>query len=596
MCGIFGLYSEKNKLEKSCINKISNFVLKSLNHRGPDENGSIFLDNKLLFCHTRLSIIDLANGKQPMKSKNGNTIIFNGEIVNFRELRNQLINDGENFSTNSDTEVILKLYEKHDHNLLKFIKGMFAFAIWNPKKKELFIARDHTGIKPLYYMQNKDEFYFSSEFKALNRLSNFRGYSFLPNEKLFDEYLIFGNLSFENTLYKNVSMLPPGHFLKYKKGRIFKKKYWEHFQESKNGKLTNFLSEKDILSNLENLLEKTFLEWSSSDVPMSILLSSGLDSNLINSIFKKKNIDLRKYCVIFPDNKELVNEKELLKKKLNLEVNQDQTIEIFEKDIPNNLEKLINHMQYPLQNFNSITMMKICEHIKKHSGTKVLFTGDGADELFAGYQRHLDVSEKYSRDKNPHDLILGKNFLTIERMKLFTRKKLSLQIDERLGIYRNLKSKDIGNKVLEFDQKSFLPGYLDRADKIGMMFNQEIRVPFCDDRIVNFANEIPWNMKISDGTFKKILKKVANNFLPEDLIWSKTKYKFNLPIYSSFSDGKLKSMYKDLINKNSKISKFYDYKGLLKLLSMHQKEFETSNDHSNTLSRILSLEIWLRNC
>ena len=139
MCGIFGLYSEKNKLEKSCINKISNFVLKSLNHRGPDENGSIFLDNKLLFCHTRLSIIDLANGKQPMKSKNGNTIIFNGEIVNFRELRNQLINDGENFSTNSDTEVILKLYEKHDHNLLKFIKGMFAFAIWNPKKKNFLL-------------------------------------------------------------------------------------------------------------------------------------------------------------------------------------------------------------------------------------------------------------------------------------------------------------------------------------------------------------------------------------------------------------------------------------------------------------------------
>ena len=128
-----------------------------------------------------------------------------------------------------------------------------------------------------------------------------------------------------------------------------------------------------------------------------------------------------------------------------------------------------------------------------------------------------------------------------------------------------------------------------------MMFNQEIRVPFCDDRIVNFANKIPWNMKINDGTFKKILKKVAECFLPKDLVWKKTKYKFNLPIYSSFNNGKLNSMYKDLINKNSKISSYYDYKGLLKLLSLHKNEFETSNDHSNTLSRILSLEIWLRN-
>ena len=141
MCGIFGLYSEKNKLEKSCINKISNFVLKSLNHRGPDENGSIFWTINCCFV-TRLSIIDLANGKQPMKSKNGNTIIFNGEIVNFRELRINLLMMVKISQTNSDTEVILKLYEKHDHNLLKFIKGMFALQ-YGIKKRTFYCSRSH---------------------------------------------------------------------------------------------------------------------------------------------------------------------------------------------------------------------------------------------------------------------------------------------------------------------------------------------------------------------------------------------------------------------------------------------------------------------
>ena len=596
MCGIFGLYSKKNILDDVKIKEISNVVLKSLNHRGPDDNGSVYLDDKMLFCHTRLSIIDINNGKQPMKSKTGNTIIFNGEIVNFKELKSKLQNEGERFQTNSDTEVILKLYEKYNHDLLKYIKGMFAIAIWNSKKKELFLARDHTGIKPFYYMQNKDEFYFSSEFLAFKDLNKFKNSSFLPNKKLFNEYLIFGNFAYENTLYQNIFMLPPGHYLKYRDGKVIeKKKYWEHTLQSKSNNSVNFGSEIDIINYLKKSIQNIFTEWSVSDVPMSILLSSGLDSNLINSVLKKSNKDLTKYCVIFPDNKNLTNEKEILKSKFDIEIAQDQTIEIFEKDIPDNLEKLIKHMKYPLQNFNSITMMKICDHIKKHSGNKVLFTGDGADELFGGYKRHFDISEKYFKYKNPYDLILGNNFLTIERMKLFNKDKISLEFDERLKIFENLKNEEIGNKVLEFDQKSFLPGYLDRADKIGMMFNQEIRVPFCDDRIVNFANKIPWNMKINNGTFKKILKKAAESFLPKDLVWTKTKYKFNLPIYSSFSNGKLSSMYKDLINKNSKISSYYDYNGLLKLLSLHKNEFETPSDHSNTLSRILSLEIWLRN-
>jgi asparagine synthase (glutamine-hydrolysing) len=592
MCGIFGLYSKKiskkNKLE------IAKLAISSLNHRGPDDKGMILLNQNTIFCHTRLSIIDISTGRQPMEGDNGNYIVFNGEIVNYKKLKKQLIDDGYFFKTISDTEVILKLYEKYGVNLLKFIKGMFAFAIWDSKKNEIFLARDHTGIKPMYYIQKKEEFYFSSELLALKNIFKSNNSNLLTNEKLFNEYLIFGNFPLKNTLYKDVFSLPPGHYIKIKDGQITeKKKYWDYVSSLNNYKSINYSSENEVIENLSNVIENVFSEWSVSDVPISILLSSGLDSNLLNKILEK-NRNIEKYCVIFPDNQEIINEKKILKKVLKLEIKESNTIEVFDRDIPDNLEKLTNHMSHPLQNFNSLTMVKICEHIKKHSASKVLFTGDGADELFGGYKKHLDIKENFLKSNNPLTMILGKNYLTIDRMKMFEKENFNEKFDERMEIFNGLKNKEKSNHILEFDQKSFLPGYLDRADKIGMMFSQEIRVPFCDDRIVSIANNIPWNMKINETSFKYILKKVAEKYLPKNLIWSKTKYKFNLPIYNSFYNGKLNEMYRDLINKNSKISKFYNFKGLINLINLHKNEHETINDHSNTLSRILSLEIWLR--
>lgn len=590
MCGIFGILSKN--INKGLKGKICRQALQTLKHRGPDDKG-FYQEEQVSLCHTRLSIIDLKKGKQPMVSDNGNLVlIFNGEIVNFKNLKKKLINQGIKFNTNSDTEIIIKMYEKYEKKMLNYLNGMFAFSIWDKKKKKLFLARDQLGIKPLYYSYKDKNFFFSSELETFKDISRLMYNSYLEkNNSLYDEFLVFGNLAFKNTLYKDIYSLPPGHYLEITEKELILKNYIKN--NLKQIEIKKF-SEKQITNKLSNLLETVIKEWSISDVKTGILLSSGLDSNLINQILeKKKNIE--KFTVIFPDSKSSINENEILRRNYNIDIKKENIIKIFDKDIPNNLEKLITKINIPIQNFNSITFMKICEFIKKKYGLKVFFTGDGADEIFGGYQRHWSIAEKFKITQKKSSIILANNYLSIERMRLFS-KKLNLRFFERKKIFNELLSKNAKNKILEFDQKSFLPGYLDRADKIGMMHGQEVRVPFCDYRIVNFVNNIPWDMKIRNGNFKNILRQVAEKYLPKDQVWNKDKYKFNLPIVASFKNGKLNEMFKDLITSKSKISNYYNYKGCLKLLENHQNLFQSKNDHSNTLARILSLEIWLRNC
>lgn len=590
MCGIFGIISSKNE---NYLKQIVRIGSTSLKHRGPDGHGE-FIGNSIGMANRRLSIIDLRLGKQPMYSENGNLcIVFNGEIINHSSLRKQMEFEGENFKTNnSDTEVLLKLYEKEGEECLKKINGFFSFAIWNKKEKELFIARDHLGIKPLYYTRYDNEIIFSSEVKSIINVFKFLKKNILLNKSLFNEYLVFGNIAGAGTLYKDIYELEAGTSVLIKDNKIRKKKYWNNFIDLNLHKNNN-----DIVEYVEENILNIFKEWTSSDVDLGILLSSGIDSNLlykILSIVKKPKI----FTAKFEKSNNLFDESAMLISKFKFNLNKKNIILIKNKSINDRLLSISEKMDFPLQNFNSMTFMAICEHIKKTFGPKVIFTGDGADEIFGGYERYFSISERFLKHKDKADLIFSHNISAIPRIKLFTTINKN-DFKERYKIFDRLKSKSVISKLIEYDQLTFLKGYLSRADEIGMMFGLEVRTPYLDHRLVNIINALDSEYKIlktKEGKviYKYLLRLICEKYLPNKMVWKKEKIKFNFPTYNMFYSGTYKEMYNQLITKDSNVSKYFDFKGLKKLLDLHNNEFESKNDHSNTLSRILSLELWLR--
>jgi len=589
MCGIFGIISSKSTNYLKQIVRIGSVSLK---HRGPDGHGE-FIGDSIGMAHRRLSIIDLRFGKQPMYSETRNLcLIFNGEITNHLLLRKQMEFEGENFKTNnSDTEVILKLYEKEGQECLKKINGFFSFAIWNKKKKELFIARDHLGIKPLYYAICDNEVIFSSEVKSIIKVFRYLKKKILLNKKLFNEYLVFGNIAGNRTLYKDIYELEPGTSVLIKDNKIRKQKYWNNFID------LNLNKNNNIVEYVEENILSIFKEWTASDVNIGILLSSGIDSNFLYKILstvKKPQI----FTAKFEKSNYLIDESAMLPSELKVNLTKKNIILIRNKSIKDRLLSISEKMDFPLQNFNSMTFMAICEHIKKTSGPKVIFTGDGADEIFGGYERYFNISEKFFKYKDKTDLIFSHNISALSRISLFTKTNKN-DFKERYKIFDRLKSKSIISKLIEYDQLTFLKGYLSRADEIGMMFGLEIRTPYLDHRLVNIMNVLDSKYKIfktKDGKviYKYLLRLICEKYLPNKMVWKKEKIKFNFPTYNVFYSGVYKEMYNQLITKDSNVSKYFDFKGLKKLLDLHKNEFESKNDHSNTLSRILSLELWLK--
>ena len=272
MCGIFGIYSKKSNL--NLINKKSKLALKYLSHRGRDDNGT-WCSKNFGFAHTRLSILDLSrNAKQPMICSDDRYIIcYNGEIINFLSIKKYLEKKGVTFKTNSDTEVVLELFKRKKFDMFEHLEGMFVFSIYDKLKKKVFLARDHIGIKPVFYTLTNNQFVFSSEIKAIKKVMNIE--LKISKEKLF-EFIVHGNIFGENTIYEKIFKLEPGNIICFHKGKFLKKKY----PIKKVEKFTTLNSIKKIVG-----------EWSVSDVKMGALLSGGLDSSLICkflSLFSKK--------------------------------------------------------------------------------------------------------------------------------------------------------------------------------------------------------------------------------------------------------------------------------------------------------------------
>ena len=583
MCGITGIYAfdEKHEVPKALIEDMTNTMI----HRGPDEFG-FYVNENLALGHRRLSIIDLKAGRQPMSDKNGYIwIVFNGEIYNFIELRKDLEGKGYTFKTKSDTEVIIYTYEEYGLDCLKKFNGMFAFAIYDKRKKRLFLARDRLGIKPLYYTITDKEIIFASEIKAILKHPNVKK---KVNLYGISSYLSYRYVLGKETLFDGIYTLQPGHFLLCEDGKIKEKLYWElPVIPQKEDK-----GEEYYVRKLRELLAKSVKMRMISDVPLGAYLSGGLDSSIIVALMSDiKNEPIKTFSIGFEEEgfnefeyarlmaeRCKTNHKEIL-------LNADEYIEL--------LPKLIRYKDAPLSVANEVPLYEMSKELKKD--ITVVLSGEGADELFGGYGRIFRSPFDYERlkliEKNPDLLdetvksilvnslrdkygdldfkdelthfLSTYNWMTLAKKKeIFTDKVNSIIGDDDhilsvfKGYFDKIKKLDHYDKYLWIFEKLHLVGLLMRVDMTTMAASVEARVPFVDHELVEFAFSLPFKYKIrwksllhqamatvynSDkisenfDTTKYLLREAFKGKVPEEVLYRK-KMGFSVPVHQWFGE------------------------------------------------------------
>ncbi len=623
MCGIAGFINYSNK------EKLANKANVIQFHRGPD-NQSTWNDDLIALSHQRLSIIDLsASADQPLM-KDDLVIIFNGEIYNYKKLKEEYLSD-INFITDSDTEVILEMYKKFKQSCLEYFLGMFSFVIYSKKTKKLFAARDHFGIKPFYYIKNGNKMAFASELKTLSKL--------IPFSKKINRKALISSLNYlwvpgSQTIFSDILKLSAGHYFEYDiKNDDFKiNKYWELSTE-----LINF-QENDLNKKLYNEYNSSIKRHMVSDVPVSSFLSGGLDSSMISVSAGKINNNLSTYTIgTSKEDKNIENMPEDEKyAKIVANINNFDHNEIIVKsDITKILPKIVYSLDEPIGDPAAINTYLICSEARKN-GSKVLLSGMGADEIFCGYRRQkaLLYSQNYKKlpkiirkiirkvvsslpvKVGPIGLRLfrwSKKFISFAEMPIeeayrmsysyYDRNELNdLLLDESNeiidSIYEDHKQifdkeykDDLVNKMCYTDIHMFMNGLnLAYTDKSSMAASVEVRVPFIDKQLINFAMSIPGNFKFFNKQSKYILKKIAEKLLPNKIIY-RPKASFGAPIRSWIS-GDLKDMVDEYLSEdNINKRKIFNYS---KVRDMIEKDRLGKEDNAYKIYQLLTLELWFK--
>ena len=556
MCGIIGVVG--NNLNKD---KLIGAV-DLLSHRGPDDKGYLSDNNLVFFGHTRLSVIDLSiNGKQPMKSEDGNLwITYNGEIYNFKKLRAELENRGYGFKSQTDTEVILNLYKEKGRECVRDLNGMFAFAIYDKKKQELFIARDRLGIKPFYYALYNNNFVFASEIKAILACG------MIPKEvnwQAIYDYFSFLFVPCPATAFEHIKQLPPAHcaVLDLSQMKFNLSSYWTPY-EVNNGSKESLIDYEDLKFSLGTLLNDSVASQLVSDVPLGLFLSGGIDSSILALLAAKNSTSrLKTFTVIFEDKDLELYDESIYAKKVSDVVNSEHIEIALGIQKPDSILELIDCFDQPFANPTFYLSYLISKATKKH--VTVALSGAGGDELFGGYPRYKALPYAKALSSVPKllsrcvrefaSLIPENNFSHLpRRIKLFVRgmgESLSEQYlqwtyylsdDEKALLLKpmlakkalltkstniitsylsEISSKDLLNRIQYVDLKTFLlDNVLEYTDKTSMAVGLETRVPYLDHRIVELSFKIPQKYKIYKGNLKYILKETFKDLLPREII------------------------------------------------------------------------------
>ena len=605
MCGIAGLvYKDASH---PCEAEIVTAMRDIATYRGPDDAG-LYLDGPVGLGHRRLSIIDLGGGHQPMTECSRKLwIIFNGEIYNYRPLRESLIGKGYKFHSSSDTEVILNLYAEYGDECVHHLNGMFAFAIWDTAKRTLFIARDRMGVKPLYYADTAQAFVFGSEIKSI-----FASGQVTPRcrEEALTEYLIFRQVAGSDSLFRDVKSLPPGCTMTVRDGRLTIKRYWSPRPAADRPSM----GFEEAVAALSDLLHDSVRLRLISDVPVGTFCSGGVDSSLVTALAAQQKGDAVNTFSVGFDETDFDESAyaEMVSKRYNTIHHQ---LRVGNKAFADLFPKMVWHNDEPLDFANSVHIFALSEMAKRH--VTVVLTGEGSDELFAGYPRYRIPALAKSFGKIPAPMRrLMKSVVKDHRIaKLdryagypaddvllynasYLRPELIAEVAPRLARFDSAyrrecleASERIGldpvARASLLDQEAFLVAILHRQDKMSMAASIESRVPFMDYRIVEFANRLPTAVKVRRGSGKAVVKEVARAVLPAEIV-DRRKSGFGVPLARWFrADDGLGAQIQAL--PESAAADVFDRAVLRRMVAEHRSG---AQDHSELLWTALNLSTW----
>jgi asparagine synthase (glutamine-hydrolysing) len=628
MCGIAGF---SGMFQKELLDKMNTIQF----HRGPDD-GDIFYSQKdaIGLAHRRLSILDLSPlGHQPMWDNLKNVVIvYNGELYNFKELRDNLIKKGFSFKSQCDTEVMIYLYLHYGIEMLSKLNGIFSFAIWDCRTKVLFCARDNLGVKPFYYCEMNKGFLFASEIKALLQCED------VPREidpVAIHHYLTYLWCPAPNTMLKKVKKLKPGYALIIKEGKI--QKEWQFYDIPYNNGINN-ISKNEAIEQCDQLLHEAINRQMVSDAPLGAFLSGGLDSTSIVALGRKYTPS-RLQCFTIGFNDDAFKKEssiddlpyaEMAAKSLDVDLHKI----IVGHEIVSMLSKMVYYLDEPQADPAAIHTYMICK-LARQKGMKVLLSGTGGDDIFSGYRRHLAVTfEKYwemipssvgrllknvaanfpkkntnlrriakvleyADIKGDEKIISYFNWIDPKQlMSLYTQENREEIINSKLSqpllmSIKNLNEKIPAlNKMLYLEGKHFLADHnLNYTDKMSMATGVEVRVPLLDLNLIKFATSLPIRFKQNGNTGKWVFRKCMEKYIPHDIIYRK-KTGFGAPV-RHWIRGPLQPLCNELLSEQN-INKrgFFNYDSINKLIC---KDMVGQIDASYTIFSLMCIELWCQN-
>ncbi|PYU63735.1 MAG: asparagine synthase (glutamine-hydrolyzing) [Acidobacteria bacterium] len=621
MCGICGFYEYKT--HDPADRQVLGDMLSVIRHRGPDDSG-VYFGKDVAIGMRRLSIIDLSGGKQPICNEDGSIVtVFNGEIYNFQVLREQLRNRGHSLATASDTEVIVHLYEDFGEDCVQHLRGMFGFALWDARRRRLFVARDRLGIKPVYFAQSGGRLIFASEIKAI--LQHPATQANLNVDGL-SKFLSLKYVPAPQTMFEGIYALPPGCSLTCDANGVKVRRYWDlSFANHSNGER----SEESYADELDALLRECVKLHLMSDVPFGAFLSGGLDSSTVVALMSQfLNEPVKTYSVGFEGDAEAFSElpyARMVAKKYEADHHE---VFIRPNDLINLSEKVIWHLDQPIADEACLANYMVAELASRQ--VKMVLTGEGGDELFAGYARyagerlsplfrHLPRAAKsvalaacgcvpgLRRQKlalyalcQPDEVNRLVNWFPLfnseaKQALLSEDFKQNLNGGDASAVFAEhlalTDATDPLNRMLYVDTKLWLPDdLLARGDKTSMAASLEARVPLLDHKLVEFAAALPQHLKVKGLTRKYLLKKVCQALLPPEIIRRKKKG-FPMPI-SLWFRKEARSFLRDVLSPSALQRRgLFNPAFVEKLLTEHENSFA---DHGSLLWGLLSVELWQR--